>query len=104
MIYWVSYNSDGSLILRKTGYDGNTTEINSSFGQSGKPGIAQAGDFYYVLDTPNSRIQKYAKADDRIVLNISIVSGASELIAATGKSTFVVCRIANATELICHKL
>ena len=84
-IYWVSLNTDSSLILRKTDYSGNTTEISSSFGQSGKAGITQAGLFYYVLDSPNSRIQKYDKVTDMVVLNITIVPGTLELIAAIGK-------------------
>lgn len=84
-IYWVSLNTDSSLILRKTDYSGNTTEISSSFAQSGKAGITQAGLFYYVLDSPNSRIQKYDKVTDMVVLNITIVPGTLELIAAIGK-------------------
>ena len=89
-IYWVSYN-DSSLILRKSDYDGNTNEISNSYSQFGNPGITQIGLYYYVLDSLNSRIQKYDKTNDMVVLNISTFSGVSELIAVTGKSISQYC-------------
>lgn len=85
IIYWVSYNTDGSLMLRKTDYSGNTTVISSSFGQSGRPAITQLGDYYYVLDSVASVIRKYDKATDTVVQNITVYSGAAEIIGTDGK-------------------
>lgn len=85
MIYWISYNADGeSFILRKTDYSGNTTVITSSFGKSGKPGITQIGNYYYVLDSPQSTIRKYDKATDTAVQNITVYSGTADIIATNG--------------------
>ncbi|XP_028416061.1 pro-epidermal growth factor-like [Dendronephthya gigantea] len=81
IIYWISYNADGeSFILRKTDYSGNTTVITSSFGRSGKPAITQIGNYYYVLDSPQSIIRKYDKATDTVVQNITVFSGAADII------------------------
>ena len=85
IIYWISYNTDGSLILRKTDYSGNTTVITSSFGHSGRPAITQIGDYYYVLDSTQSIIQKYDKSTDEVVQNITVYDGATEIIGANGK-------------------
>ncbi|XP_028406466.1 pro-epidermal growth factor-like [Dendronephthya gigantea] len=81
IIYWISHNADGeSFILRKTDYSGNTTVITSSFGRSGKPAITQIGNYYYVLDSPQSIIRKYDKATDTVVQNITVFSGAADII------------------------
>lgn len=86
MIYWISYNADGSLILRKTDYSGNTTVITSSFGHSGRPAITQIGDYYYVLDSTQSIIHKYDKSTDEVVQNITVYDGAAEIIGTNGKT------------------
>ena len=85
IIYWISYNGDSSLILRKTDYSGNTTVITSSFGKNGRPAITQIGDYFYVLDSTQSVIRKYDKATDAIVQNITVYDGATDIIGANGK-------------------
>lgn len=86
IIYWISYNADGSLILRKTDYSGNTTVITSSFGHSGRPAITQIGGYYYVLDSTQSIIRKYDKSTDEVVQNITVYDGAAEIIGTNGKT------------------
>ena len=88
MIYWISYNPDSSLMLRKTDYSGNTTVISSSFGKSGSPAITQLGGCYYVLDSTRSIIRKYDKTSDTVVQNITIYGGVTDIIGTNGRSYF----------------
>ena len=85
IIYWISYNPDKTLMLRKTDYNGNTTVISSSFGQSGRPAITQIGNYYYVLDSTQSVVRKFDKATDTIVQNFIVFAGAKEIIGTNGK-------------------
>ncbi len=89
IIYWISYNADGSLMLRKTDYSGNTTLITSSFGQSGRPAVTQIGDYYYVLDSTESIIRKYDKTNDTVVQNITVYGGATDIIGTNGMWTII---------------
>ena len=84
IIYWISYNADGSLMLRKTDYSANTTLITSSFGASGQPAVTQIGDYYYVLDSTESIIHKYNKTTDTVVQNITVYGGATDIIGTSG--------------------
>ena len=90
MIYWVSYNADHSLMLRKTDYSGNTTLITSSFGASGQPAVTHIGDYYYVLDSTESIFRKYNKTTDTVVQNITVYGGAREIIGTKGVWIIVV--------------
>ncbi len=91
IIYWISYNADGSsLMLRKTDYSANTTLITSSFGAHGQPAVTHIGDYYYVLDSTESIIHKYNKSTDAVVQNIAVYGGATDIIGTKGLWIFVV--------------
>ena len=85
IIYWISFNGDNSLILRKTDYSGNTIVITSSFGENGRPAVTQIGNYFYVLDSTQSVIRKYDKTTDAIVQNITVYGGVTDIIGANGK-------------------
>ena len=86
LAYWVGFDSAKSKYkLMKTYYSGTTMDLNISYPSEIK--ISQDMFHLYVLDVSNNRIDKYEKSSLVKVENITVSSGAKEIITGFGESS-----------------
>ncbi|XP_028415958.1 protein crumbs-like [Dendronephthya gigantea] len=85
-VYWILFTAETNYKILKTTYDGQTSQIGTD--QSGSittVDIADGNGYYYILDTTESRIDKYNKSSDKVATTISLSTEATRMIVVSDK-------------------
>ena len=64
IVYWIHFISETAYKIYKTPYDGASQKIGSGSGLTSNIYITEGEEFYYILDSSDSKIKKYNKSSD----------------------------------------